>query len=521
MPRRLWPLLILFSLLPPNASALSILYRDSVDSLELSALRCDTVLHARFLSQRPVPPKRESASRLEFELELIEPLKGTSEPRIRTSDVTQWYYLEELSPGDEVLMTRMPGNPWLIIPLRPGPLAPWTLDLRQLNDRASILSAFRAAIAYPTPLPIATHAVSLPSREDKLGADLQVPIDTRLEAAAQRWISYRSADDRISAARTLALFPSDHNKRLIASLLSDPAGYTTADDNRTPIVIHHVRQAAYDELRKLNVPVTQPPFETPTSIERFLTFFHRQLILVATAFLVPPTIWWIVRRHRRARRLHTEPLTFRRLVFNGLALGAFTLSIAVLLLHQTTRRHANFHFFLSRADSHQAFAIYADRNRARIDVQLGHDRPLHETTWAINQRQTSIGPGRTPSAALCSFERSPVLVETMYGCIVHHVPGPGTQYSLTCPTLAPLAFTGFLPAIWIFRQIHFHTRRRRAARGRCIPCGYDLRHSPSRCPECGTLRSLQPSVPTQAALPSPMLASWSHSTHSPSDPRPV
>jgi hypothetical protein len=45
--------------------------------------------------------------------------------------------------------------------------------------------------------------------------------------------------------------------------------------------------------------------------------------------------------------------------------------------------------------------------------------------------------------------------------------------------------TSFLPAAYILR--YRHNRNKQA--GCCTTCGYDLRASPDRCPECGTVRT--------------------------------
>jgi hypothetical protein len=44
--------------------------------------------------------------------------------------------------------------------------------------------------------------------------------------------------------------------------------------------------------------------------------------------------------------------------------------------------------------------------------------------------------------------------------------------------------SALLPAFWLIAEL---PRRRRRGAGHCPSCGYDLRASPERCPECGTM----------------------------------
>ncbi len=88
--------------------------------------------------------------------------------------------------------------------------------------------------------------------------------------------------------------------------------------------------------------------------------------------------------------------------------------------------------------------------------------------------------------------------ETFFGFRTssYHVPAGKWQPNdwsgkgVVIPLWSVLVVTSAYPLTWVLRR---RSRRlHRAPGARCVQCGYDLRASPTQCPECGTERLRRP-----------------------------
>jgi hypothetical protein len=75
------------------------------------------------------------------------------------------------------------------------------------------------------------------------------------------------------------------------------------------------------------------------------------------------------------------------------------------------------------------------------------------------------------------------------------IPGGGADRYLAVPFWLLVTLPAPLPAVWAAasarRRLRVRIAAHRSGLGRCASCGYDLRATPERCPECGAMPGVQ------------------------------
>lgn len=114
----------------------------------------------------------------------------------------------------------------------------------------------------------------------------------------------------------------------------------------------------------------------------------------------------------------------------------------------------------------------------RIDLEwTTYPRPLPRQSWELTLRHEPISAAyRSPGTSL--LNRIGFECDRFRG-------GSYTMYVLIVPWWAVLLLAGSSAATWHLHRSRDKRRRARFLSNLCIRCGYDLRATPGRCPECG------------------------------------
>ncbi len=326
-------------------------------------------------------------------------------------------------------------------------------------------------------------------------ATLDIVVDARTERQALAWTKSAEPMDRWLATGVLARFqPSPPAIDALRDLCRDPfveppRGWPIAGmvDDEPPVGPkwrgdrYPIRVAAWELLKRWHVDERDVALYRPAHATRFITPKSRLtllLLIVAAVFSLP-----ILRRRVDARRLRPR-------------LVAGPAGVSLLLLAATLAAWVAGRWWIGEVSTPAG----GTDGRRRVEVSVvgryiqvlrADQFPLPTPAGLTLARSTDetrrlwLQPGAAAAApqpqATTTWQAAGVTVADA------NAAGSATAPAVPCRIVrtplwvlaAPLAV---LPAL---RLLALRRYRRRLRTGHCIRCGYDLRESPARCPECG------------------------------------
>lgn len=176
---------------------------------------------------------------------------------------------------------------------------------------------------------------------------------------------------------------------------------------------------------------------------------------------------------------------FRRWMFNGLAAGSALLLAATCVLWVRSYRREDAVPFTRQGvrwelvSTSGRFALdnapqqAVERRQWWQNVSVAQsDYDAHLATW----NGYNGAPDTKGQRLWQSYQ---------HAALMPQVRTPPIRHSL--PYYIPFAATLPLPILASLRLTHTRRLRHRRKQGRCLDCGYDLRATPGRCPECGSV----------------------------------
>lgn len=120
------------------------------------------------------------------------------------------------------------------------------------------------------------------------------------------------------------------------------------------------------------------------------------------------------------------------------------------------------------------------------------DKPYTFTAELLSRETSGKYPVmRAPMASMETMQKFARLRRFGFGAWLAYDPHPMMVFQeidrpyVAAPYWFLTIFTIPLPALWVRRSLRRRRERKGLQTGICIQCGYDLRASPNRCPECG------------------------------------